>query len=333
MTESFISIYLQLDDIIRILNKIREARMDSAGQRRVVITGGSGLIGRRLTEMLRERGYQVSVITRNKNAKSPESYYWNYQEGVLDQSALEGAYGVIHLAGAGVGDRGWSKSRKKEIIESRVQTTELLVKKIAEVQSKPAVFISASAVGYYGDRKDEVLTESSGSGEGFLSTTVTLWEEAVQKINTLGIRMVILRTGVVLDKNHGALPKMAGPVKAMIGSPLGSGKQYLPWIHLDDICRMYIHALEHDTIHGVFNAVAPEEQTNESFTGILGKTLHRPVILPAVPVFVLRLILGEMSHLVLDSNRVRPDRILNTGFRFLYPELGRALNSIYQSVP
>lgn len=298
-------------------------------ERTVLLCGGSGLIGRRLQTLLTERGYTVLVLSRSKSDQ-PNRFYWDPSQGFLNIDALNAGH-IVNLAGAGVADKKWSTKRKAEIINSRVDSADILYKKLTERKRYPNSYISASAIGYYGDRGDELLTEDSASGQGFLAETTSRWEEAADRFTRLGIRTVKLRIGVVLANGGGALQKLVTPIRLMAGAPLGSGQQYMSWIHIDDVCEMIIAAIENDNKQwsGPVNLVAPTAVTNAEITRAIAGVLGKPLILPNVPAFALRLAMGEMADIVLESARVAPERALNElKYEFRYPELDAALRNL-----
>lgn len=306
-------------------------KLDSRMGKKILITGASGLIGGRLIKNLLEKGNEVSVLSRTpSNIKSVKVYVWDIKKQEIDVKALEGIDTIIHLAGAGIADKRWTKSRKQEIIDSRVESTKLLYKAILATNSPVKTFISASASGFYGDRNDEILKEDSKAGSGFLAECCQQWEHAVDEGSKMGIRVVKLRIGIVLSKRGGALSELARPVSFFVGAALGSGKQWMPWIHLTDLVSIFETAFENHALVGTFNACSPFPVTNFEFTKILAKKLFRPLWPINVPSFVLRIILGEMSAVILNSNRCSPQKIIDSDFRFQYPILEDALTKIYK---
>lgn len=290
----------------------------------VLISGGTGLIGKKLREMLMERGYQVRILSRQKSNDS-NTVFWDIENGVLQSDALEGITSIIHLAGEGIANARWTKKQKAKIIESRVLSTHLLQEALSKSNHKVEQFISASATGFYSDRGDEIMYEESMPASDFLGETCIAWEKAVDKISALGIRTVKLRTGIVLSNKGGALAKMILPFKFGFGSALGNGKQWMSWINEEDLCNMYIYALEHNNVKGAYNAVAPNPVTNEEFSRTLASVLSKPYWAPKVPSFILKLILGEMSAVVLGSTRADAGKIKATGFHFSYTDLRKSL--------
>lgn len=297
----------------------------------VLITGGTGLVGSRLTEMLIGKGYRVLWLSRERNLHAGiTTYQWDYRNNEIDNEALEQADVIIHLAGSNLGEGRWSDEKKREIVESRVRTAELLLERLKLIGRIPGAFISASATGYYGPGVDErIYTEEDVLSESdFLSTTCRKWEDAAFSFNELpGIRTVILRTGFILSRDSEAFKKMVLPTRLGVGSPLSSGRQYLSWIHLDDICRLYISAIEDSTLQGVYNAVAPEYITNAGFMRTLAKVMKKPFFFPAVPAFVLRLVMGEAADMVLDGSRISSRKIQNAGYRFQYDTAEKAITA------
>ncbi|UHG91835.1 TIGR01777 family oxidoreductase [Spirosoma oryzicola] len=297
----------------------------------VLITGGTGTIGRRLTQLLRQQGYQISLLSRDhKSIEGVTVYQWNIAKGHIDPKAIQTADYIIHLAGAGVADERWTDARKDEILNSRTQSTELLAQALAKNTHKVKAFIGASAIGFYGgDTNDRPLTETSQGGSDFLAQVVRAWERSEDSVAVLGIRTVKLRIGVVLSAEGGALPKLAQPVRLGAGAPIGSGQQYISWIHLDDLCRMFIQALTDESWQGVYNAVAPTPVTNESLTRAIASVLHRPMILPNIPGFAIKLMFGEMAVTVIGGNYVLNKRIADeTTFRYQYADLTNALSNL-----
>src|SRR5207248_156360 len=237
--------------------------------------------------------------------------------------ALDGADGVVNLAGANVGAKRWTGEYKKELRESRLQAPRALVAAMRAATRRPRVFVSASAVGYYGDRGDEEVTESTQPGSDFLARLCIAWEEEAGRAEQLGVRTVLLRTGVVLDRKDSALSKMIPPFKAFVGGPIGSGRQWFPWIHIDDEVGLILWALD-GSVRGPVNATSPNPVRMEDFANALGRALHRPAVLP-VPAFALRLAVGEMAEVLLGGQRARPLKVFEAGYRFRFPELGPAL--------
>jgi len=297
--------------------------------KKILITGASGLVGKRLTELLLQKGYQVSHLGRSKKGGSVPSFLWDVEKEFIDSAALVDVDTVIHLAGAGVADQRWTQNRKKEILESRTKSTALLFNALKRQKHKVTTFISASAVGYYGfGLSDEVFTEESKSGSDFLAQVTRQWEEQADKISLLGIRVVKLRIGIVLSERGGALAEMAKPIKLGVGAPLGSGKQYLTWIHLDDLCSMFSKAIDDQQMNGVYNAVGPESVTNAEMTKSIAKVLKRHLWLPPIPNFVMKIILGEMADLVLNGSKVSAKKIQRAGFEFRFTNLDEAVNDL-----
>ena len=297
--------------------------------KKILITGASGLVGTRLTALLLQKGYQVFHLGRSERKDSIPSFVWDVEKGTIDSQALVGIDGIIHLAGAGVADKRWTPSRKKEILDSRVKSSVLLFNSLKKERHTVRCFVSASAVGYYGfGLSDEVFTENSKPGSDFLAQVTRQWEEEVDKISSLGIRVVKLRIGIVLSDKGGALAEMVKPIKAGFGAALGSGKQYLTWIHLDDLCQMFISAVEDQSMNGVFNAVGPEWVSNEEMTKAIAKAIKKPLWLPAVPNFVMKIVLGEMAAMVLYGSKISSDKIQKTGFKFRFTKLDDALKDL-----
>jgi len=291
----------------------------------ILITGASGLVGSRLTEMFLQKGYQVTHLGRAKKSGKVKSYVWNVENGEIDSEALMNADAIIHLAGAGVADKRWSDKRKKEILESRTKSSALLYNALKSNQHQVKAFISASAIGYYGFCLDErIFTEDNAPGTDYLAQVTKLWEAEVDKISSIPIRVVKLRTGVVLSEHGGALTEIARPIRFGVGSPLGTGKQYVSWIHIDDLCAMYIKAVEDEKMRGAYNAVF-DWVTNKLLTQSIAKVLHRPLWLPPVPVFVMNVIVGEMAAIVLNGSKISSEKIRKAGYNFKYDNLEAAL--------
>lgn len=305
-------------------------KSENSQKKNILVTGASGLIGPRLIKSLQEKGHQVSVLSRSPTKlKGVKAFKWDIENQTIDKSAFNGIDTIIHLAGAGIADKRWTRRRKQLIIDSRVLSTRLLYNTISETNSEIKTIISASAVGYYGDRGDEILTETSKNGTGFLAQCCNQWENAVDDGIKYGIRVVKLRIGLVLSKQGGALSELEKPVSLFLGAPLGSGKQWMPWIHLTDLLAIIDLAIENPEFKGAYNACAPMPVTNQEFTKLLAKKLFRPVWPINIPEIVLKTLLGEMSAVVLISNRTLPQKLLDMGFRFRYPGLDDALSEIY----
>ena len=296
----------------------------------ILITGGTGLISRLTTDELLNRGYSVSHLSRRPgNNPKVKTYLWDVYKGIIDEHCLEGISTILHLAGENIAEKRWTDKRKKEIIDSRTRSINLIYKLIQSKSNQVNTIISASAIGYYSDRGDEFLTEDSPPNNDFMAQCCIEWEDAIDKGKELGLRILKFRTGVVLNKNEGALMQMARPIKLGFGAPLGSGRQWIPWVHWQDVVDMYLYAIEKINLSGVYNMAAPNPVTNKQLTKALGKQLHRPIWPIKVPSFVFKLLLGEMSTIVLGSTRVSAEKIEMDGFTFKYPELVGALKQIY----
>jgi len=296
---------------------------------RVLITGGSGLISSRLAQMLIENGNTVRYLSRSKSNQLTDVFNWNLKSNSMEDGALNEVDAIVHLAGANVAEKRWSTERKKTILDSRVKSSELLFNKLQEKNHDVKIIVAASAVGYYGmDTGDELMDEESSAGNDFLADVVKHWEKATSEFRTLGIKTTQLRIGVVLDQSGGALGKMATPIKLGIGSPLGTGSQWMSWIHIDDLCQMIIYAIENQ-LNEVYNAVSPHPDSNKYLTRTLAKTLKRPCFLPNVPSFILKLIFGEMAQMILGGNKASSVKIEKHGFEFKFKSLEEALKDIY----
>lgn len=296
----------------------------------ILITGATGLIGKHLIPHLLKQGYRVSVLSRKENTiPGINVFTWDVEKQTIESDTFKGIDTVIHLAGEGIADKKWTAKRKAEIIDSRVRSAQLLYKTIKETNSTVTTFISASAVGYYGNRGDEFLWEESGPGKGFLSNCCLKWEAAADEGTALGIRVVKIRIGLLLSKKGGALAAMAGPIKFFVGAPLGSGKQWMPWIHIDDIAGIFTKAVEDESMQGAYNATAPYPVTNKLLTKRIAWHLSRPVWPVHVPKVALKVILGESAILALMSSNTSAQKILDAGYQFKYLDLDEALKEIY----
>ena len=301
----------------------------------VLITGGTGLIGAHLTGVLTRKGYQVIILTRQQPGQpaEPQVKYalWDVKKQTIDTAAVQEADFIVHLAGAGVADKRWSAKRKQEIIDSRVQSSSLLIKALTEVSNKVRAVISASAIGWYGEDKTPVhpFVETDAPDEGFLGHTCKLWEESISPVTALQKRLVILRTGIVLDNKGGAFAEFKKPVFVGLAGILGTGKQVVSWIHRDDMANMYLQAIENELMQGIFNAVAPKPVTNQELTLLLAKAMKGKFYVSAhVPSFVLKAMLGEMSTEVLKSATVSCDKIRKAGFNFRFPAIEGAVDDL-----
>jgi len=296
---------------------------------KILISGASGLVGTHLIPVLEAKGHEIYSLVR-KTPKGENEIQWDAKTGFSEkeQARLEDFDAVVHLAGDNVASENWSAEKKRRIRESRTTGTRVLVDALKKTQSPPKIFVSASASGYYGDRKDEVLTEESAKGEGFLPDVCDEWEQEARKAEEFGARVVNPRIGVVLAKDGGALDKMLTPFKMGVGGVVGSGKQWMPWIALDDLINVLVFALDNAELKGAVNTISPGIVTNEEFTKALGKALSRPTILP-IPEFAIRLLYGEMGEtLLLTGQRMIPEKLQNAGFEFQYAKLEDALRHV-----
>lgn len=289
---------------------------------KILITGGTGLVGTRLTQILMERNHDVVILSRNP--KNKNEFKWDVSKNYVDTAAFKNVDYVIHLAGAGIADERWSDDRKKMIIDSRVETANLIFNTIKDNNINIKGFISASGIGYYGAVTTTTIFEETATvGSDFLGEVCQKWEDAAHQFENLNIPVTILRTGIVLAKNGGALDKMKTPVI----SPLGSGKQYLAWIHIDDLCEIFIQSIAAN-LTGVFNAVAPEHHRSTTFSKALAKSIKRPYLGVSVPSFMLKLLFGELAVILLEGSRISAKKIEKNGFSFRFKTLKKALNNL-----
>lgn len=295
---------------------------------KVLITGGSGLVGRSLSKLLTDSGHEVVHLSRTvSGAETYKTYKWDLDRMELDPDALHQVDHIVHLAGAGVADKKWTDQRKKLILDSRVESLKLLHQSIKDHQVKLRSFISASAIGYYGsDTGDTNLKEDAPAGNDFLAAVVKAWEAEADKLESL-VKVAKVRIGVVLSEKGGALPAIAQPIRFLVGAPLGTGSQYMSWIHIEDLSAIFKYILEQD-LSGTYNAVAPNPVTNKKMTQQIAKSLKKPLILPNVPAFVMNLLLGEMSQIVLGGNKVSSVAIAKKGFQFKFTQVSEALANL-----
>lgn len=297
----------------------------------VLITGGSGLIGTHLTQLLLAEGFQVRHLSRTPRPGAPvPQFAWDLARGTMDPAVLQGVDHVIHLSGANIAQKRWTAGRMGELYASRSGAADLLRKTVEQTGAFPKSFISASGINYYGAvTTQHVFTESNPPGNDAIGRLTQAWEAAADTWAP-HCRVVKLRTPIVLAREGGALPKLATPARWGLAAPLGSGTQWIPWVHIADITHAYLHALRHADMHGAYNVVAPEQPTNRAFTRALAKALHRPAFLPAVPKFLLRAALGELSSLVLEGARASNAKLVGTGFAFRYARLEEALGQLFK---
>lgn len=302
----------------------------------ILITGGTGLIGKKLSQMLTAKGYKVIILSRSmpgeKINENTDYAVWNIKNETIDEEAFAKADHIIHLAGAGVAEKRWTAKRKQEIVNSRVKSGNLIVKYIREKPNKIKTIISSSAIGWYGPDTNESLktgfTEDAPAANDFLGQTCYDWENAIQPAKEAGKRLVILRTGIVLSNHGGAFKEFKNPLKFGVAAILSSGKQIISWIHIDDICRMYIQALESSNMKGIYNAIATVPVSNKEMVLALAKKFRNNFIAIHVPSFILKIVLGKMSIEVLKSTTASCNKIKNAGFHFLYPTLDAALTAL-----
>ena len=306
-------------------------------QKTVLITGGTGMIGERLSQLLLEKGCIVRHLSRRRNVNAEfQTFFWDYEATEIDADALDGVHYVVHLAGANVAGSRWTNAYKKEIIDSRTKTTALLERvieqQIREKTSKLEAFISASAVGIYGDTGSKIADETSEIGTTFLAKVCSAWEDSVQNITNLTVRTVVLRIGIVLSTKGGALQKLLPTYRVGVGTYFGNGSLFTPWIHIDDLCSMLIIAMENKNYTGIYNAVSPTMTTGKNLAKAVAIALNKPnSILIGVPKFILNLAMGEMSSMLFENSRVLPTRTIATGFQWKYADLAKAIEHLLEN--
>jgi len=296
---------------------------------KILITGTSGLIGSELSKFLAGNGHKIIRLSRTNKEGEFKSFQWNIETGYLEQGALENVDHIIHLAGAGIANKRWTPIRKKEIIDSRVKSTELLYNSISKLDHKPKTFISASAIGYYGAiTSEKIFLEDDSPGDDFVAQVCKKWEDAANQFSEIGIRTIKLRLGVVLSPNGGALKKMMLPTNFGLGSTLGSGKQYFPWIHITDLINIIEKCIIDSEMNGIYNLVSPTHVNYNRFAKTLAKVMKKPYFMPNVPSFLLKLIFGEMSQIILEVSRISPQKIIESGYAFNFTKLEDALEDL-----
>jgi uncharacterized protein len=296
----------------------------------ILITGGSGMIGRFLADHMMRAGFDVVFLSGSKKViPGIKTYYWDCENGIIDNNAFTDVSFIIHLAGANIGEKRWTAQRKKLILESRVNSAELLFSKVKELKVNLKAFITASAIGIYGSNTtDKIFTENDTSAPDFLGEVCAKWEAAADKFEGLGVRTVKIRTGIVLATNGGVLARLIMPFKFGVGVGLGTGKQYFPWIHIFDLANIYQEAIENSQMHGAYNAVVPEQIKSDDFLRTLAKVLNRPFWLPNIPVFVLRLLMGEMSQILTGGSGIFPKKLQDMNFKFKFCSAEEALKNL-----
>lgn len=297
---------------------------------KILISGGSGLVGKALTKKLVLEGHEVRILSRTpKSSDSIKSFYWNVEKNEIDETAFEDIEHIVHLAGSGIADARWTDERKKDIIDSRVNSMKLITSVLKSKKIILKSFVGASAVGIYGMKTSDKIYNESDEGENdFLTHSCLEWEKSYHDIQTLSNKSCIIRIGVVLSADGGALKRLLPLFKFGLGSAVGNGNQYMPWIHIDDLASVFNEALFNTNYNGVYNAVSSEETTNYSFSKLLAKSLDKPFFIPKVPSFMLKLVFGEMANVLLEGSRVSNKKLINTGFIFKYPSLAEALKEI-----
>lgn len=298
---------------------------------KIILAGGTGFIGKALRKEFLATGHEVTVLTRGGNSVENEKEKFIVWDGKTEgdwAAHLEGAGAVINLSGENIAVKRWTSARKEAILSSRIDATRAIVSAIGKLKNKPAVLINASAVGYYGDNLDAELTEAAACGKGFLAEICERWEEEARKASAYGVRVVLARFGPVLGDHGGMLAKMVLPFRFFAGAPLGSGRQWIPWVHREDAARAFCFLLEHRGLSGPVNITAPVPATMKEFSQALAETLHRPLWFP-VPAFFIKALLGEMAAVVLSSQRAVPQKLLQAGYDFKYPGLSGALKAIF----
>jgi uncharacterized protein len=288
------------------------------------------MIGSRLRKLLKQKDHTVSVLSRSpKKLDGALVYHWNYEKEEIEEGAVESADFIVHLAGENLMNKSWTGDEKKLIADSRVKTAELIFHKVKSTNKKLKAFISASAVGYYGAiTSEKIITENDPPGNDFLAVTCCKWESAADKFSGEKIRTVKIRTSPVLSSKGGILDQLKIPVQSGLAAPLGNGRQYFPWIHIDDLCAIYLKAIEDESMQGAYNAAAPQHVTNEEFMRALAKAMGKPFWLPPVPEFMVKLLFGEKGTVALKGSRISPEKIISAGYRFLFPGLKEALENI-----
>lgn len=297
-------------------------------EKNVLITGGTGFIGQRLTAELLKKGYSVSILTRKSkpNTDGITYYIWDVSAQKMDETAVLNADYIIHLAGENIAEKKWTSERKEEIRNSRIQSAQLIYTVLKKHNKRINAFVSASGIGIYGAVNGEgICTENTLSANDFVGSICQEWEKSADLMAGLGIRTVKIRTGLVLGKNDGLLKRLTPIFKRGFGSALGSGKQYMPWIHIHDLCMMYIEAIKNEKMSGAYNATINDSTNNSTFSKELANTLGRPMWLPKVPALLIRMVMGEMADIVLRGRRVSSDKIKKLGFRFQFKNLKKAL--------
>ncbi|WP_432711679.1 TIGR01777 family oxidoreductase [Pedobacter sp.] len=300
-------------------------------KKHILITGATGMIGTELLPALQQQGHTVSILTRKPTKlKDVQVFLWDVYQQKIDTQCLAKVDTIIHLAGENIATKKWTKERKQQLVDSRVLSAALLFKTLKEVPNQVTTFISASAVGYYGDCGDEILTEDDANGSGFLADCCEKWEAAVDEGKSLNLRVVKIRTGFILKKGEGGLAAMDKPIRFFAGAPLGTGLQWVPWIHIRDIVKIYLAATDDSNMKGAYNACAPYPVTNTTLTKGIAQVLHRPVWPFTVSETVLNALLGEMSTVALMSTNTSAQKLLDSGFTFNFTQLDAALKNIYQ---
>ncbi len=302
-------------------------------EKTVLITGGTGLIGLQLSRLLQEKGYQVRHLSRRRNLQAEfPAYQWNIQRETIDKEAFDGVDYIVHLAGASLAAKRWTAAYKQVMLDSRIKGTALLINTIKSLPKRPKAFISASAIGFYGNAGEQWMDETASPATGgFMSECCVLWEKSAQSIPDLGLRLAILRIGIVLSSKDGALQKMMASLPLRVAAYFGDGETYYSWIHIDDMCRLFCKAIEDEAMKGIFNAVAPNPVKNKILVKTLIEASGKQVMMVPAPAFALRLAMGEMSQIVLEGSRASAQKIQEQGFDFQYPELLPALKDILEN--
>ena len=296
----------------------------------ILISGGTGLVGKALSKRLLSEGHEVRILSRNPQSSSQlKSFYWDVEKNEIDEKAFDGVNHIVHLAGSGIADKRWTDARKQNIIDSRVNSMKLITDVVKKKNIQLKSFVGASAIGIYGMMTSEkIYTETDKGKDDFLSTTCMQWEYSYKEIQSLAAKNCIIRIGVVLSKDGGALKRLLPLFQLGLGSAVGSGKQYMPWIHLDDLVSIFHESLFNPNYNGVYNAVSAEETTSHSFSKQLAESLSKPFFLPNVPAFFLKLVFGEMANVLLEGSRISNQKLTGEGFQFKYSTLSEALAEI-----